>query len=199
MDEKAKDSELIRAHLAGDAAALGILVEKYRRPLYGYIYNMTGGSEDADDIFQETWMRAIRRLPRFRHDNFVGWLVRIAHNRFIDGVRKQKPGFSLDEDAYGESAGTRGSNFAGCSASPTETVANRELGAKIRRVVHALPTEQREVFVLREEAGMPFKEIAAIQRTSINTALARMQYALRKLREELRDDYNDLAAYAVEE
>ncbi len=196
MEEVANDTVLIERYLAGDTDALSILVEKYRRPLYGYVHNMTGGNEDADEIFQETWFRAMRKLPRFRHDNFFGWLARIAHNLVIDRARRRKPGFSLDEEAYDDSADSRGANFAGKTASPRENIANLELAGRIRRAVEELPPEQREVFLLREEADLPFKEIARIQHTSINTALARMQYALRKLREVLKNDYDNLAAYA---
>ena len=72
---------------------------------------------------------------------------------------------------------------------PDEQVAGRDIGKRLREALRELPEEQREVFVLRMEQDMPFREIAKLQGVSINTALARMQYALRKLRRDLRQDY----------
>ena len=83
--------------------------------------------------------------------------------------------------------------LADSSHGPGETTADRDLGARIRAAVQELPEEQRVVFLLRTEADVPFKEIAKMQGTSINTALARMHYAVLKLRNELKGDYESLA------
>jgi RNA polymerase sigma-70 factor (ECF subfamily) len=185
------DKDLIARYRDGDTDALGELVERYRRQLFGYILNMTGGSTDADEVFQEVWFRAIRRLPRYRHGNFPGWLMRIARNFVIDRARQRKPVRSLDETrADGDAWVDR---VADPAPGPGHAAEDRELGAQIRSAVAQLPAEQREVFVLRVQSGLPFKEIAALQGVSINTALARMQYALSKLRKELREEYEDLA------
>jgi RNA polymerase sigma-70 factor (ECF subfamily) len=71
-------------------AALGHLVEHFRRPLFAFIHNMLQGRGDPEEIFQEVWLRAIRNLPRFKEKNFAGWLFRIAHNLFIDDLRRIK-------------------------------------------------------------------------------------------------------------
>ena len=75
---------------AGNTSALDKLVEHYRRPLYAFILRMTEGRDDAEEIFQEVWFRAIRHLDSYRQKNFLGWLFRIAHNLVIDTARKQK-------------------------------------------------------------------------------------------------------------
>ena len=74
----------------GDTEALGRLVEQYRRPLYGFILNMTEGREDADEVFQEVWFRALRSLDRYRDRRFLSWLFRLAHNLIIDRARRRK-------------------------------------------------------------------------------------------------------------
>lgn len=196
MDSNTHDAAVLKRYLAGDTNALDELVDRYRGPLYGYIYNMTRGQDDADEIFQETWFRALRCLQRYKQNNFLGWLVRIAHNLVIDRARRCKPGFSLDEELFDDSGASRRDRQSADEPTPHDNTANRELSLRIRQAVDSLPPEQREVFLLRQQADMPFREIAEIQKISINTALARMQYALRKLRDILQNDYDQLARYA---
>ncbi len=182
------DQALVRAYRTGDAEALGVLVERYRRPLFSYIFNMSSGQADADEIFQEVWMRVLKHIHRYRSRSFYGWLVRIAHNLVIDQARRCKGNVSLNAES--ESEDPLVDRLPGDEHSPPRRLANRELGARLVRAVQALPIEQREVFVMRTKGELPFKEIARIQATSINTVLARMQYALRKLRDELQDEYD---------
>ena len=182
-----RDSELLDRYRGGDVAALERLVRKHQHMLYGYIVNMTEGRDDADDIFQEVWFRAIRRLDGYRHRNFPGWLVRIAHNVVIDRARRRKPEVSLDEE------NANGFSLADVlSADGPEPSAGLDagpLGERIAGAVATLPRDQREVFLMRVQANLPFKAIARAQRVSINTALARMQYALAKLRPLLKTAY----------
>ena len=192
-DDPRADDALIDAYRAGDADALGVLVARYRRPLFAYILNMTGGRVDADEIFQDVWMRVLKHIGRYRSRTFYGWLVRIAHNLVIDAARRRRPEVSLDAVDEGSDASLE-ARLPGPSRHPGAALANRELTARIVQAVQALPVEQREVFLLRTRAELPFKEIAVIQGASINTVLARMHYAVRKLRGELLDDYMDKEA-----
>ena len=176
----------------GDAEAMGRLVEHFRRPLYSFIHRMMEGKGDVDDVFQEVWFRAIRSLPTYKNDKFLSWLFRIAHNLVIDRARKAKPVVDL-QGASEDGEDVFESRLADSSHGPGETTADRDLGARIRAAVQELPEEQRVVFLLRTEADVPFKEIAKMQGTSINTALARMHYAVLKLRNELKGDYESLA------
>ncbi|MBU0678272.1 MAG: sigma-70 family RNA polymerase sigma factor [Verrucomicrobia bacterium] len=186
------EKEWIARYRGGDVEALGRLVEHYRRPLFGFILRMTEGRGDAEEIFQEVWVRALRNLHTYRHKSFLSWLFRIAHNLVIDQARKKKPAMSLqDENEEGQRFEEK---VASPSLGPALESGGRELGGKIGRAVSMLPPEQREVFMMRMEGGVPFREIAKIQGTSINTALARMQYALAKLRETLKTEHDELAA-----
>ena len=175
----------------GDVEAMGKLVEHYRRPLFGFILRMTEGRGDADEIFQEVWIRVIKSQHRYTHKNFKSWLFRIAHNLVIDRARKRKPIVDLqagreDEESVFET------HVVDPGITSAAQIDARTIGEHISHAVRQLPTEQREVFLLRTEGDMPFKKIASIQGISINTALARMQYALAKLRDLLKDDYHQL-------
>lgn len=181
------DGELLARYRSGQVDALERLVYNYRRPLFGFIINMTEGRDDADEIFQEVWLRAIRNLGTYRHKNFLGWLVRIAHNLIIDRARSRKPDLSLNEE--GEEGQSLAEVIPGNDPGPRSHVEANDFTENIAKAVASLPDDQKEVFVMRVQAGLSFKEIARIQKVSINTALARMQYALAKLRAMLKEDY----------
>ena len=187
----AEDAKWLAAYKDGDPEALGRLVEKYKRPLFGFILKFSEGREDADEVFQEVWVRAIKNMNRYRQKNLLSWLFRIAHNLMIDRVRRRKPVCSLDAQASDDGLQLH-ERLAAPVLNPATVMGGRDLGASIDAAVALLPVDQREVFWLRMQAGLPFKEIAKIQKCSINTALARMQYAVSKLRKELAAEYREL-------
>ena len=188
MDET--DATLLAAYRRGDAEALGRLVEKYKRPLFGFLARFAADPGEADEWFQETWVRAIRHMNRFRQKNLLGWLFKIAHHLIIDQARRRKPDASLDAPMP-ESGDPLADVLASPGPSPAAEAEVRDLGRHIEAAAARLPIEQREVFWMRMQAGLSFKEIARIQRCSINTALARMQYALAKLRPALEPAYRE--------
>ena len=193
MDES--DIVQINAYLGGDANALEPLVEKYKRPLYSFILKMTEGREDADEIFQETWFRALKNIHKFKHKNFLNWLFRIAHNLVIDRARRNKKNISMQSAIGGgddEGSATLQDQMAAPGISPAEEAGGDFLGKRIEKAVETLSPEQKEVFLLRMYGNTSFKEIAKLQKCSINTCLARMQYALGKLRSILKDEYDEL-------
>ena len=176
----------------GSVDSLGKLVEHLRRPLFAFILKMTEGREDAEEIFQEVWFRVIRSLDSYREKRFISWLFRIAHNLIIDRARKARPMADPHpiEPGQPDEIETR---IPAPGITPARQAEGHDLGQRIAAAVRCLPQEQKEVFLMRMEGNLPFKEIAKIQGTSINTALARMQYALAKLRDELKTDYQDIA------
>ncbi|MFC1461870.1 sigma-70 family RNA polymerase sigma factor [Verrucomicrobiota bacterium] len=182
-----KDADLLIQYRNGNVAALEQLVEQYRRPLFKFILNMIGGREEADEIFQEVWFRVIKNIDKYKDDKFLSWLFRIARNFIIDRFRSRKKVVSLDKE--NEAGISLMDRIPGADRSPDVQVGNRDVGRKISEAVAGLPIEQKEVFLMRMEGDLPFKEIAKIQHVSVNTALARMQYALAKLRNELKDEY----------
>ena len=184
------EQQLLARYRNGQVDALEELVLKHRRPLFGFIINMVEGRDDADEIFQEVWYKVIRKIGLYKQDNFLGWLVRIARNTIIDRARKRKHNVSLDAEPEGSAALAQ--TIAGNDPGPAEHLAADDLGQRISDAVAGLPLEQKEVFVMRVRSGLPFKEIARVQGVSINTALARMQYAIAKLRPMLKKDYAEL-------
>lgn len=188
--QQENDADLVKKYKNGDLSAMEALVSRHGSALMGYIVNMTGSRSGADDVFQEVWARAIKKIGTYKQDNFPGWLMRIARNFVIDEARKKRPNLSLDYESD-EGLSLKQTVSDGTPA-PDRRIAAGELGKSIAQAVEALPPEQKEVFILRVKSDMPFKEISKIQGTSINTALARMQYALAHLRDLLKDEYAQL-------
>lgn len=177
------DEMLMFRFAAGDAAAMSDLVDRYKDALHGFLMRMTRSPHEAEEVFQETWMRVMRHADRYRKGPFRGWLFAIARNQVIDRARLTRAQASLDQPARADgSLDTLGDSVAGHEPGPFDTVAARDVAQQVREAVMQLPPEQQEVFLLRAEADLTFREIARIQKVSINTALARMQYALAKLR-----------------
>jgi RNA polymerase sigma-70 factor (ECF subfamily) len=185
------EHDWLAAYRGGDVEALARLVDHFRRPLFGFILRMTEGRDDADEVFQEVWFRAIKHLPGYRDQRFLSWLFRIAHNLIIDRARKARPVTELPRDREGGGDPFE-DRVADRRIGPAREAAGKDLGRRISRAVARLPDEQRAVFTMRTEGDLPFKDIARIQGVSINTALARMHYALAKLKQELAEDYEAL-------
>ena len=186
IGQECDDQTLIREYLAGRDDAFTMLYGRYKALLYSYLNRLLGGDRaGADDLFQQTWIRAVDQLGKYEdRQQFSAWLLRIAHNLTIDYFRKcgrvsRFEAGSLDEPESGIEA-------AGHHDEPWRSMHREELEAAIEDAVGKLSPELREVFLLRRE-NISFREIARIQNSSINTALARMQYALRNLRKSLAD------------
>ncbi len=182
MLEERSDYELITDYLEGNDSAFEQLYQRHRKRLYGYLNGMMPWSPaEVDDVFQQTWVRAVTRLPKYRDQGyFAAWLFRIGRNLLIDKVRRSKRenGFlELDREETPEIDAPPGTE-------PWCQLDEAELGRLIQQALAELPEEQREVFLLRREK-VAFKDIAEIQNCSINTVLSRMQYALKNLRTHL--------------
>jgi RNA polymerase sigma factor (sigma-70 family) len=184
---ESSDKQLLARYRNGQVEAMEELVEKYRRPLFGYIIKMTEGRGEADEIFQQVWLKVINSIGTYRHKNFLGWLIRIARNSIIDNARRRRPEVSLDAE-HGNGLSLL-QTIPGKEPGPLHSLEANDLRERIDDAVDLLPEQQKETFLMRVQADLPFKEIARIHGVSINTALARMQYALEKLRTFLKDEY----------
>ena len=181
VDDNSADAVLIKRFLHGEEAAFEELYHRYRRQLYAFLNNLIGPGAECDEVFEETWLKVIDRLPGYRDDGrFGAWLFRVARNLFYDRLRRsrqEREMIPLDADEPPQLAAPPGSG-------PRERLELDEVEALIKTALSELPAELRETFLLRQQ-GIAFKEIAEIQECSINTALSRMQYALRALRKAL--------------
>ena len=193
-EESRSDAELLFAFRKGDAAALDTLVGRYQGQLHGYLRAMTGSAADADDLFQETWLRVVRNPGSFRGGAFNAWLWRITRNLLIDRLRRRKPMVSLDDTT---DEGTAYSELTpGTGPEPGANAEAAELGRLIAAAVKRLPADQRDVFLLRTQAGLSFVEIARLRRVPVNTALGRMHYAIQRLRHDLDGAYGMICGEA---
>ena len=146
--------------------------------MFGFLFKMTGERNVAEDLLQETFLAAYRNAFQFdRTRSFLSWLFGIAHKRTIDYFRHAKVETDHRQDAM-ESVGSR-------IDAPDEELANENVRRIVNSAVENLDPFQRDVFLLRELGGVPFKEIAEIMDCPINTALGRMRLALKNIRKDL--------------
>jgi RNA polymerase sigma-70 factor (ECF subfamily) len=158
--------------------------------VYAFIYHLVPNKSDADDVFQEVFIKVMENLKGYRHqEKFKSWVMTIANHTVIDRLRHDKlvDQLSLDAPLRSSASGTTtvGDTIAHRSALPDEMYATQEFREHLARAVDALPLEQRQVFLLREESGLSFKEISKLLGCPLNTALGRMHYALTQLRQTL--------------
>ena len=181
------DQKLLNCYLSGDRNAISQLIERHSRRVRDYIQMMVKDGDVADDIFQETFIKAVRVIDEGRYtDNgrFLSWILRIAHNQVIDHFRAQKQNRQLNEAEAGYDV--LGTLRLAERTVEDETVCE-QIAGDVRRMVELLPDEQREVVMMRYYSGLSFKEIAEQTGVSINTALGRMRYALINLRKMIKE------------
>lgn len=181
------DKELLNQYLEGDKSAISTLINKHNRRVRDYLYTMVKDRDIADDIAQETFMKAIKVIDEGRYtDNgkFLSWVLRIAHNRALDYFRSQKTNTKVNESSAGYNVlGT----IKYADKSVEESIISEQTAAEIRSLVELLPEEQKEVVMLRYYSDLSFKEIAEQTGVSINTALGRMRYALINMRRMIKE------------
>ena len=181
------DQKLLNCYLSGDRNAISQLIERHSRRVRDYIQMMVKDGDVADDIFQETFIKAVRVIDEGRYtDNgrFLSWILRIAHNQVIDHFRSQKQNRQLNEAEAGyDVLGT----LRLAERTVEDEIVCEQIASDVRRMVELLPDEQREVVMMRYYSGLSFKEIAEQTGVSINTALGRMRYALINLRKMIKE------------
>jgi RNA polymerase sigma-70 factor (ECF subfamily) len=186
----ASDEVLMVRYQRGDRDAFALLVRRYSKQVYNFVLRQLKAPALAEDVTQEVFMRLVQNAAEFKHEaRFSTWLYAIARNLCIDQLRRlqHRRHPSLDQP-LGEAEGrTLGDAVAAehYSASAERSAVSSEVQASILLAVEALPDDQREVFLLREVADLPFKDIAEITGASENTVKSRMRYALDRLKQAL--------------
>lgn len=180
--QKLTDEQLVSAYAQGNNEAFDTLLLRHKQKLFCYIYQMVRDRDLADDIFQETFVKAIMTIKQKRyseHGKFSGWLTRIAHNLIIDYYRQEKVENTLSTDDDNNDLLNRRDL---CEGTVEDEMVEMQIDEDLRRMVMELPDPQREVLVMRFYRNMSFKEIADATKVSINTALGRMRYAIINMR-----------------
>jgi len=185
------DEALMLRYQAGEAAAFAQLVRRHQGPLYNFALRQVRVPQVAEDVVQEAFVRVVQNAAEFKHEaRFTTWVYTITRNLCIDHIRKRalRKHPSLDQAGGEEGDGpTLGEQTADPRASVEREATGSELKERIARAVDKLPDEQREVFLMREIANLPFKEIAEITSVPENTVKSRMRYALERLQEALAE------------
>lgn len=176
------DEELVITYAAGDNTAFDILLSRHKQSVYNYIYFIVRNRELAEDIFQETFVKAIVTIKQGRYTEngkFRAWINRIAHNLIIDNFRQEKGENTISND---ESPVDLFNNPAICDGTIEDVLVKEQILCDVRNLIRFLPDNQREVLEMRYYQDMSFKEISDVTGVSINTALGRMRYAILNLR-----------------
>ena len=175
------DRQLVESYHQGNESAFNELLKRYKSKVYGKIMMYVRDRAAAEDIFQDTFVRAIHALKEGNYNEegkFSAWIMRIAHNLCIDYFRvgKKMP-LTRERDDY--------SPFDYIESEQRNSEEDRmkkEVKSDLKRLLAMLPAEQKEIVMMRLHYDMSFKEIADQLDISINTALGRMRYALINLR-----------------
>lgn len=183
MDES--DERLMLRFQAGDARAFEVLVRRHRTPVFSFLLRLAGDRGRAEDLCQEAFLKVVKASATWEERaRFTTWLYAIARNLAVDEARRMsfRRAEPLDPADPGE---RRREEPAAEDPAPDRAADAALVRPKLEAALAALPTEQREVFLLREHAGLRFAEIAEVTGTPENTVKSRMRYALEGLRAEL--------------
>lgn len=178
------DAGLMLRYRDGDAAAFSALYAQYKGPLYRYLLRHVRNAGAASDLFQEVWSHLIATRARYQpRAKFATFLFHIAHNCAMDFFRRDlnlRRTLTLEPDAAQFEAEVPEHQR------PDRVAEYGEQQSALLAAVAALPAEQREAFLLREESGLSLEEIARVTDVPVETAKSRLRYAVRKLQHSLR-------------
>ena len=176
------DDMLVTLYLGGNNSAFDTLLSRHQDRLFNYIYFIVRSKEVAEDIFQETFVKAIVTLQQGRYTNdgkFAAWITRIAHNLVIDQFRIERNENTVSND---ETEIDLLNNAKLSEGNIENRMVNEQVLKDVRMIIDELPDCQREVVLMRYYQDMSFKDIADATGVSINTALSRMRYAVMNMR-----------------
>ena len=189
----ATDEMLMVRYQRGERKAFVELVRRHNRPIYNFLLRQLRIPAVAEDVTQDVFMRLVQNAAEFKHEaRFLTWLYTIARNLCVDQLRKlsHRRHASLDQPIAGQAdALPLGDSISDPNpqTNAERTALSAEVRSSIVRAVDSLPDEQREVFLLREVASLPFRDIAEITGVGENTVKSRMRYALDRLKDALSE------------
>lgn len=181
------DEQLVTLYAKGNNEAFDALLLRHKANLFGYIIQRVKDRDLADDIFQETFVKAITTIRQGRYNEegkFSAWICRIARNLIVDYFRQEKTEAAVSTDDGSVDILNRREL---ADETVEDAIIDLQIEEDVRRLVGHLPAEQRRVLEMRYYEGLSFKEIAEQTGVSINTALGRMRYAILNMRRIARE------------
>ena len=175
MDRAVEDSALMLRYRDGDVAAFEALYRRHNDALYRYLLRLCRHRATAEDIFQEAWGKIIKARESYRPTaKFTTYLYRVAHNCFIDYLRRNR--------RHAKTANVEPDSQPHASESPDMLVERSLARRRLDAALQTLPDEQRDVFLLHEEAGLNLEQIASVTGSNREAVKSRLRYAVKKLR-----------------
>jgi RNA polymerase sigma-70 factor, ECF subfamily len=186
------DEQLMRAYRAGDVRAFELLVARHERPVWGFLRRSVGDPTLAEDLLQEVFLRVVKARDEWKGESkFSTWVYAIARNLCIDQSRRAVHRDAASLDGPSRRNDDRGDTLHDHVASQKRDAeglaSDGQLRERLDEAIARLPSEQREVFLMRETMDMPFAEIAGVVGAPEPTVKSRMRYALERLRAALED------------
>jgi len=182
------DDELVRRYEQGEDSAFDVLLERHQEKLFNYIFFLVRDKDIADDIFQETFVRAITCIRTGRYSGtgyFNAWLIRIAHNLIHDNFHQKEQMSIVSHELvneHGDVAVDLFNNAQMCEPNIESLILQKQSFEDVHAMVAKLPLNQQQIIKMRFFQGLSFKDIAEELGISINTALGRVRYAIINLR-----------------
>lgn len=183
---ESSDEALLARVKAGEEPALEALLERFRRPLFGYLHRMLGNATEAEDVFQETFLRVVKHLPRFEEGRRVKpWIYAIASNlvKNVYRSRSYREKTSLDQES--EKGEPLAPSLAALAQTPVELASDSERALAVRAAVERLSPVSRDALVLFYFQGLAYEEIAQALEVPLGTVKSRIHNALAKLAAQL--------------
>jgi RNA polymerase sigma-70 factor (ECF subfamily) len=185
----AVDPDVLRLR-RGDVNALSDLISRYQNRLYRYLLRMVGQPVEAEDLFQQTWLRVVEKIRSFdANRNFEAWLFTLARNLAIDHLRRIRPQSLEDPLANSWHGETVADRLPSKDHTPLDHALADERRTEISEAMAGLPTMYREVLSLRFEDEMKIEEIAQVTAVPLSTAKSRLRRSLEQLRDALEARY----------
>ncbi|MDG1685148.1 MAG: sigma-70 family RNA polymerase sigma factor [Flavobacteriaceae bacterium] len=181
------DTTLIAEFTSGNSNSFSILIDRYQKRVYGFIFSKVHDPDLADDIFQDTFIKVVKNLRLGKYNDegrFLSWVIRIAHNLIMDHYRKINRLPKHESKIQNFDVLDR---LIEQSNSIEESMIESQIHADLSLLIEELPDSQKEVLYMRLFQDMSFKEIGDQTGVSINTALGRMRYAVINLRKMIEE------------
>ncbi|MBU4457086.1 MAG: RNA polymerase sigma factor [Nanoarchaeota archaeon] len=175
--EDHEDHMLIKKAKGGDASAYEHLVLKYRRFIYNLCFSLTGAPQTADDMAQDTFIKAYAVLAKFKEGmRFYPWIRRIAVNRTLNHLKSRRRERPLDPE-FGDT-----NRRASWRNNPQDTLINKQREEQFFKALHSLPADQKTIFILRLYEDMSYSDIAGVLKIPSGTVMSRLNRARQKLK-----------------